>query len=196
MLLDQAAGIVIDLLVALSVIALVTAGVMLAASARAEVQRRLGAIGVRRAVGASRGHVALAQGLEALLVAVPAATVGRGGRGAGDLRAGEPAADAAERAAARRGRWSLPLVAGWLASVAIPVVGDGVAGVAGGGRLDRRLLLRRRRRAAGRRAVEARVRGVRRAAGWPRSARGSSARGGCGSRRPWSRSGSRPRSCC
>ncbi|MGB8876353.1 MAG: ABC transporter permease, partial [Solirubrobacteraceae bacterium] len=46
-LLDQAAGIVIDLLVALSLIALATAGVMLAASARAEVQRRLRAIGVR-----------------------------------------------------------------------------------------------------------------------------------------------------
>ena len=40
-LLDQAAGIVIDLLVALSVFALATAGVMLAASARAELQRRL-----------------------------------------------------------------------------------------------------------------------------------------------------------
>ena len=53
-LLDQAAGIVIDLLVALSLIALVTAGVMLAASARAEVQRRLGAIGVRRATPAMR----------------------------------------------------------------------------------------------------------------------------------------------
>jgi ABC-type lipoprotein release transport system permease subunit len=75
-LLDQAAGIVIDLLVALSLIALVTAGVMLAASARAEVQRRLKAIGVRRAVGASRGHLAMVQGLEALFVAAPAATVG------------------------------------------------------------------------------------------------------------------------
>ena len=75
-LLDQAAGIVIDLLVALSVIALVTAGVMLAASARAEVQRRLGAIGVQRAVGASAAHVVLSHGLEALLVSVPAAAVG------------------------------------------------------------------------------------------------------------------------
>ena len=56
-LLDQAAGIVIDLLVALSVFALATAGVMLAASARAEVQRRLKAIGISRAVGASRGHL-------------------------------------------------------------------------------------------------------------------------------------------
>jgi ABC-type antimicrobial peptide transport system permease subunit len=75
-LLDQAAGIVIDLLVALSVIALVTAGVMLAASARAEVQRRLGAIGVRRAVGATRSHETLAQGIEGLMVAVPFCSVG------------------------------------------------------------------------------------------------------------------------
>ena len=75
-LLDQAAGIVIDLLVALSLIALVTAGVMLAASARAEVQRRLGAIGVRRAVGSPRWFVVLTQVVEALLVSVPAALVG------------------------------------------------------------------------------------------------------------------------
>jgi ABC-type antimicrobial peptide transport system permease subunit len=75
-LLDQAAGIVIDLLVALSVIALATAGVMLAASARAEVQRRLGALGIKRAVGASRLRLASVQALEALLVAVPAATAG------------------------------------------------------------------------------------------------------------------------
>ena len=75
-LLDQAAGIVIDLLVALSVIALATAGAMLAASARAEVQRRLGTIGVQRAVGASGGHVTLTHALEAGLVAAPAAAVG------------------------------------------------------------------------------------------------------------------------
>ena len=75
-LLDQAAGIVIDLLVALSVIALATAGVMLAASARAEVRRRLPTIGIKRAVGVSRRRLALVQALEALLVALPAATVG------------------------------------------------------------------------------------------------------------------------
>jgi ABC-type lipoprotein release transport system permease subunit len=75
-LISQAAGIVIDLLVALSVIALLTAGVLLAASARAEVQRRLRAFGVRRAVGETRALVALAQGLEGLLVAVPAASAG------------------------------------------------------------------------------------------------------------------------
>jgi hypothetical protein len=75
-LLDQAAGIVIDLLVALSLIALATAAVMLAASARAEVQRRLPGIGVRRAVGASHGYLATVQALEALFVAAPAATLG------------------------------------------------------------------------------------------------------------------------
>ena len=75
-LLDQAAGIVIDLLVALSLIALATAGVLLAASARAEVERRLGAIGVRRAVGAGRGYVTRVQAAEALVVAAPAATLG------------------------------------------------------------------------------------------------------------------------
>jgi ABC-type antimicrobial peptide transport system permease subunit len=121
-LLDQAAGIVIDLLVALSVIALVTASAMLAASARAEVQRRLGAIGVRRAVGAPRGHIALAQGLEAMLIAVPAAVLGAV---AGVLATygadnrlltmlNEPPPGAA---------LLLPLAAGLLASVAIPVLG-------------------------------------------------------------------------
>jgi ABC-type lipoprotein release transport system permease subunit len=75
-LLDQAAGIVIDLLVALSMFALATAGLMLAASARAEVQRRLATIGISRAIGAPRGHLVLVQAVEAAAVAVPAATVG------------------------------------------------------------------------------------------------------------------------
>ena len=120
-LLSQAAGIVIDLLVALSVIALVTAAVMLASSARAEVQRRLRAIGVRRAVGAPRGHLALTQALEAMLIAAPAATLGVV---AGTLATysptgrllmllNEPAPGLALLA---------PLAAGWAASIAIPVV--------------------------------------------------------------------------
>ncbi|MGH2869364.1 MAG: ABC transporter permease [Solirubrobacteraceae bacterium] len=75
-LLDQAAGIVIDLLVALSVFALASAGVILAASARAEVQRRMKAIGVSRAVGATRGHLVRVQAIEAAAVAVPAAAIG------------------------------------------------------------------------------------------------------------------------
>jgi ABC-type antimicrobial peptide transport system permease subunit len=121
-LLDQAAGIVIDLLVALSVIALVTASVMLAASARAEVQRRLGAIGVRRAVGASRAHIALSQGLEAMIVAVPAAALGLvagvlATYGADDrllTMLNEPPPGTA---------LVLPLAGAVLASVAIPVLG-------------------------------------------------------------------------
>ena len=50
-LLSQAAGIVISLLVAFSLVALVAAGTMLAAGARADVQRRLGSFGVQRALG-------------------------------------------------------------------------------------------------------------------------------------------------
>ncbi len=120
-LLDQAAGIVIDLLVALSLIALATASVMLGASARAEVQRRLAAIGVKRAVGASRAHLAATQAFEALFVAAPAATIGAVG---GVLATygptsrllvllNEPAPGTALLPA---------LAAAWLASVAIPVL--------------------------------------------------------------------------
>ena len=120
-LLDQAAGIVIDLLVALSVIALATAGVMLAASARAEVQRRLKTIGIKRAVGASRGRLALVQALEALLVAAPAATLGTV---AGALATAGPSdrlltmLNEPPAGAALIG----PLAAGWGAAVAIPAL--------------------------------------------------------------------------
>ncbi|HEX4307769.1 MAG TPA: ABC transporter permease [Solirubrobacterales bacterium] len=84
---DQAAGIVIALLAALSLIALLTAATMLTAAARAEIQRRLHAIGIWRAIGASRGHVARVAALEALIVAVPAAAIGVG---AGALLAAGP----------------------------------------------------------------------------------------------------------
>ncbi len=77
-LLDQAAGIVIALLVALSAIALLTAAVMLGASARAEVERRLAGIGVRRAIGAGRAHIALTHAVEAAIVSVPAGGLGVG----------------------------------------------------------------------------------------------------------------------
>ena len=75
-LLDEAAGIVIALLVALSAIALLTASVMLASSAHADVQRRLPGLGLRRALGATRAHVTLAQAAEALLVGLPASAAG------------------------------------------------------------------------------------------------------------------------
>ncbi len=120
-LLDQAAGIVIDLLVALSLIALVTAGVMLAASARAEIQRRLSGIGIRRAVGAGRGYVAGAHALEAGLVAAPAAIVGTvagvlatyGPSSRLETLLNEPPPGAA---------LLLPLAAGWLVAVAVPAL--------------------------------------------------------------------------
>jgi predicted lysophospholipase L1 biosynthesis ABC-type transport system permease subunit len=121
-LINQAAGIVIDLLVALSAIALATAAVMLAASARAEVQRRMRTIGIQRAVGATRGHVALRQAIEAAVVAVPAATLGTLAGWAATYHAGntllallnEPGPGTALIA---------PLLAGLAASIAIPVAG-------------------------------------------------------------------------
>ena len=75
-LLGQAAGIVIALLVAFSLVALATAGLMLAASSAAEVQRRLSAIGLLRTVGASPRQVTAAYALEAALVAAPAGALG------------------------------------------------------------------------------------------------------------------------
>jgi putative ABC transport system permease protein len=73
---DQAAGIVIALLVAFSVIALGSAGVMLAASASAEVQRRLQGIGVVRALGFGPGSVAAQHALDAAVLALPAGAAG------------------------------------------------------------------------------------------------------------------------
>jgi ABC-type lipoprotein release transport system permease subunit len=75
-LLSQAAGIIISLLVAFSLVALLAAGVMLAAGAHADVQRRLGAIGVQRAIGFTPGRIAARQAGEAALVAAPAAAAG------------------------------------------------------------------------------------------------------------------------
>jgi ABC-type lipoprotein release transport system permease subunit len=120
-LLDQAAGIVIDLLVALSVFALATAGVMLASSARAEVQRRLKTIGISRAVGASRGHLAGAQALEAAAVAVPAATLGLGAGVAASLGPSDRLLTMLNEPGAGSGL-ILPLIGGLLVSVAIPML--------------------------------------------------------------------------
>jgi predicted lysophospholipase L1 biosynthesis ABC-type transport system permease subunit len=75
-LIGQAAGIVIALLVAFSLIAIAVAGTMLAASANAEVQRRLEALGLLRALGASPGAIVAAGVVEGTLVAVPAGLIG------------------------------------------------------------------------------------------------------------------------
>jgi hypothetical protein len=79
-LIGQAAGIVIALLVAFSLVAVTTAGIMLGASARSEVARRLPSIGVQRAVGFSRASVVREQAARgALLAALPAAVGLAGG---------------------------------------------------------------------------------------------------------------------
>ncbi|MFL6036630.1 MAG: FtsX-like permease family protein [Gaiellaceae bacterium] len=72
----QAAGIVIALLVAFSLVALAAAGAILAASSASEVQRRLHAIGVMRAVGASPATIVSGHAAEASIVALPSAMVG------------------------------------------------------------------------------------------------------------------------
>jgi hypothetical protein len=75
-LIGQAAGIVIALLVAFSLVAVTTAGIMLGASARSEVARRLPSIGVQRAVGFSRASVVREQAARGALLAAPAAAAG------------------------------------------------------------------------------------------------------------------------
>jgi predicted lysophospholipase L1 biosynthesis ABC-type transport system permease subunit len=120
-LIDQAAGIVIDLLVALSAIALATAAVLLAASARAEVQRRLRAIGIRRAVGAPRGHVVLTQAIETAIVAIPAASAGTLA-GWLAMHAPDNRLLALLNQPGPGAALVLPLLAGWAVAVAIPVL--------------------------------------------------------------------------
>ncbi len=73
---DQAAGVVIALLVAFALVALVASGTMLAAGAHAEVQRRLPSLGVRRAIGFTPGGVVAGHVQGAFAVAAPAAAVG------------------------------------------------------------------------------------------------------------------------
>lgn len=88
-LVDQAAGIVIALLIAFSLVALATAGVMLGASARADVQRRLETIGVMRAVGFTRMGLTGRYAIDAALIALPAGVTGLA---AGALLASGPSA--------------------------------------------------------------------------------------------------------
>ena len=75
-LIGQAAGIVVALLVSFSLVAFVVAGTMLAASANAEVQRRLQGLGLLRALGAPPGAVVAAAVVEAVVVALPAGALG------------------------------------------------------------------------------------------------------------------------
>ena len=76
LLIGQAAGIVVAVLVAFSIVALVVASTMLAASAASETQRRLAALGLLRAIGVSRHELVAASAAEGALVALPAGAFG------------------------------------------------------------------------------------------------------------------------
>jgi ABC-type lipoprotein release transport system permease subunit len=119
-LLSQAAGIVISLLVAFSLVALVAAGTMLAAGAHAEVQRRLTGFGVQRALGFGPGRIAAQQAVEAAVVAVPAAALGIA---LGALVVARPAADLLAALNELGPGWALalPLALALLAVVAVVV---------------------------------------------------------------------------
>jgi ABC-type lipoprotein release transport system permease subunit len=76
LIIDQAAGVVVALLVAFSLVALIAATTMLAAQAATEVGRRLPVIGVQRALGVPRAAVAGEQALSAGIVGLVAGGVG------------------------------------------------------------------------------------------------------------------------
>ena len=120
-LLVQAAGIVISLLVAFSLVALVAAGTMLAAGAHADVQRRLGAFGVQRALGFSPGaDRRAAGGRGGARRRCPAAALGIA---VGALAVAGPAAGAARRAQrAAAGRRAAAAACAALAAVVAIVV--------------------------------------------------------------------------
>lgn len=119
-LLSQAAGIVISLLIAFSLVALVAAGTMLAAGAHAEVQRRLTGFGVQRALGFGPGRIAAQQAVEAAVVAVPAAAAGIA---LGALVVARPAADLLAALNELGPGWALlpPLLIALLGVVAVVV---------------------------------------------------------------------------
>jgi ABC-type lipoprotein release transport system permease subunit len=93
---------------------------MLGASARSEVQRRLTGIGIRRAVGAARSHVVLTHGVEAALIAAPAATIGVV---AGVLATYGPTTRLLTLLNEPPPGTALvgPLLVGWLASIGLPL---------------------------------------------------------------------------
>ncbi len=118
LIIDQAAGVVIALLVAFALVALLAAGTMLAANAHAEVQRRLPALGVRRALGFTPGGVVATHAAEALLVAVPAGALGLG---LGALAVSGPSGDLLAALNEAGPGWALlgPLALAWLTVCAV-----------------------------------------------------------------------------
>ncbi len=117
-LVEQAGGIVIALLVAFSLVALIAAGTMLAAGAHAEVQRQLAGIGVRRALGFGVREVVTGHAAAAARVAAPAAALGLA---AGALVAAGPTGDllAALNQQPPGLALLLPLAGAWLLIVAL-----------------------------------------------------------------------------
>jgi hypothetical protein len=120
-LIDSAAGIVIALLIAFSLIALGAAATMLAATTAADVQRRLPAIGVRRAIGFSRARIAREHAWRA---ARTGALAGVLGLAVGALAVRGAAGDLLEALNEQPPGWTLlaPL-AGALAAIVAVVVG-------------------------------------------------------------------------
>jgi len=123
-LVDQAAGIVIALLVTFSLVALLAAAVLLASQAAADVQRSLPAIGVRRAIGVPRLVVASQYAGSAGLLG---AVAGGLGVGAGVLAVSAPAAGVLEALNERApGSAALPpLLAAWLGIVLVAMLAAG-----------------------------------------------------------------------
>lgn len=76
--LDEAGGIVVALLGAVSLVGLIAAGILLGAGAQADVQRGLATIGIQRAIGLTPGAVAAGWALAGLAVALPAGAAGLG----------------------------------------------------------------------------------------------------------------------
>ena len=109
-LIDSAAGIVIALLVAFSLVALGAAATMLAATTAADVQRRLTAIGVQRTVGFSRGRIAAEYAWRALRTGLPAGVLGIA---VGSLAVRGPSGDLLEALNEQAPGWALlaPLAA-------------------------------------------------------------------------------------
>jgi hypothetical protein len=120
-LIDSAAGIVIALLVAFSLVALGAAATMLAATTAADVQRRLAAIGVQRAVGFSRGRIAGEYAWRAVRTGLPAGVVGVA---VGSLAVRGPSGHLLEALNEQAPGWALlaPLAASLVAIVAIVAV--------------------------------------------------------------------------
>lgn len=123
-LVDQAAGIVIALLVTFSLVALLAAAVLLASQSAADVQRSLPAIGVRRAIGVPRATVAAEHALAAALLAAVAGGVGVL---AGTLAVASPATGVLDALNERApgGAAVLPLAGAWLGVVAIAAAAAG-----------------------------------------------------------------------